>query len=254
MKPRLIPALLCALALLSGCSVRLPAPRDTSTPVHTSAKRLPKAVRRVPRLPVPSTPGKNMPAPLQSLSGWAGAYADQVMALEAEEPGLRYDLIYLDEDDIPELAAGSPGYFISVYQYRSGTINTLIHRWGYGAMGNHGYEYIPKSGVIRNYNADLAGAILYVTYLRINDLHEMESCYDDTLSMWMFRDTNGDHLMGEDEPYSDEIYFYRGDQEISEEEFESYLIQGDYAVLEGNQTASQLLNQLQHASPRNAAQ
>ncbi|MCM1124759.1 MAG: hypothetical protein NC416_19465, partial [Eubacterium sp.] len=71
-----------------------------------------------------------------------------------------YDLIYVDEDEIPELVSGLNGYYVNLYTYEDGTLYKLMDDWAYGAMGNAGYEYAPGDNSIRNYNADYAGAIM----------------------------------------------------------------------------------------------
>lgn len=238
MRPRPIPALLCALALLAGCA---PAPTPMPTPTPTPSPTPPPPVQTPAPTPSPA------PQPLQvpeGLEGYALAYAQLVVETEAEGTELKYDLVYLDEDGVPELVMGHPGYFVSVYQYAEGTLYCL-GEWSYGVMGNHGYEYVPRGNVICNYNADLAGAIMYVWYGRLGASREIESYYDEPLSMWLFRDENGNYQMDEDEPYADERFYYYGDREITPEEFHAYLIPGDYQPLVGSQSAACLLAQLQ---------
>ncbi|MBC5738444.1 hypothetical protein [Lawsonibacter faecis] len=244
MKNRAVPGLLCALLLLSGCTARSPIPSRTAaaTPLPASAQA---GGDLAPDDPAPPPdPADSAGDPLEGLVGYARAYAEKVNEMEAEAEGLRYALIYLDEDNVPELVAGRPGYFVSVYQYAGGELYAVMDQWGYGAMGNHGYEYIPKGNVIRNYNGDLAGAIMYVTYLKINGRHETESYYKDALSSWMFEDTNGNYQIDEDEPLGVEAYYYYGGQEISAADFHSYLIQGEYESIAGDRTATELLAQL----------
>ena len=242
MRPRPIPALLCALALLAGCAAPPAAPSaPLPTPSPTPSPPL--------ETPEPALPAETAaPLPLQvpdGLDGYARAYAELIVETEAEGYELKYDLVYLDEDGVPELVVGHPGYSVSVYQYDGGTLYPVMDHWGYGAMGNHGYEYLPGGNVIRNYNADLAGAIMYVWYGRLGASREVESYYDEPLSMWLFRDLNGNYQMDEDEPYSDERFYYYGDKEITPEEFDTYLIPGDYQELVGSQSAACLLAQLQ---------
>ena len=242
MRPGPVPTLLCALALLAGCTT---APVSPATPVPTPSPTPPPPVET----PEPPPPAETAaPQPLQvpeGLTGYALAYAEVIVETEAERTEMKYDLVYLDEDGVPELVVGHPGYSVSVYQYDGGALYPVIDDWGYGAMGNHGYEYLPRRNVIRNYNADLAGAIMYVWYGKLGASHEIESYYNEPLSTWMFLDKDGDGLMGQDEPYSDHLYYYYGDREITEAEYDAYQISGDYQYLEGNQTAACLLAQLQ---------
>lgn len=172
-------------------------------------------------------------------------YADKIRECEEAAADLHYDLIYLDEDEIPELVVGQTGYNVSVYTFSSGKLYTIIEDWPYGAMGNAGYEYIPKKNVIRNENADLAGAILYISYDRVNGEHEIESYYEKTLSSWAFRDINHNYAIDDNEPITEDRYYYYGDQEITAEEYETYFIIGEYHWLQGSKDASEILVELE---------
>lgn len=182
---------------------------------------------------------------LEGAADFAQAYADTINQWEKEAEGLTYDLIYLDEDEIPELVVGHTGYWVSVYTYSGGTLYTVMDDWGYGAMGNHGYEYVPKKNVVRNYNGDLAGAIMKEFYGKINENHELESYYEEGLSMWMFKDTNHNYQMDEDEWHEGEMYYYYGEDELTEDEYEAFQISGAYQYLEGTKTVSEMRAQLQ---------
>lgn len=172
-------------------------------------------------------------------------YIDKIRACEKDAADLQYDLIYLDEDEIPELVVGQTGYDVSVYTFSSGKLYTIIAHWPYGAMGNAGYEYIPKKNVIRNENADLAGAILYTSYDRVNEDHEIESYYEKTLSSWAFRDINHNYAIDDNEPITEDRYYYYGDQEITAEEYEAYFMLGEYHWLQGSKDASEILAELE---------
>lgn len=82
-------------------------------------------------------------------NGEFASYQEAYMAMLAlcelsNDANLTCDLIYVDDDDIPELAVGYTGYWVSMYTYHDGKVSTLMDRWAYGAMGNVGYEYIPR--------------------------------------------------------------------------------------------------------------
>ena len=47
-----------------------------------------------------------------------------------------YGLIHVDDDGIPELAAGVNGYYTSLYTWKDGKLYALMEHWAYGAMGN----------------------------------------------------------------------------------------------------------------------
>ena len=156
----------------------------------------------------------------------------------------KYDLIYVDGDDIPELAAGVNGYFISLHTFDGGKVYTLMDDWGYGAMGNVGYEYIPGGNRLRNYNNDYAGAVLYTTFMNVGPQHRIDvSAEIKTLN---FDDVNGNGVPDEDEMESMGKYSvsYIDGKEISAEEYVSYN-QGEYEYIQGNMSLGELLEKLQ---------
>lgn len=143
-----------------------------------------------------------------------------------------YDLIYVDEDEVPELVTGLEGYYVNLYTYQDGTVYTLMNQWGYGAMGNTGYMYAPGKNSLRNYNTDLAGAILHTYYMKINENHEIET------PMWIecynFVDSNGNGTFDEGEEGEGKVSV--NGEEASEEEvaaaYDAYDM-GDYQYIEG---------------------
>ncbi len=157
--------------------------------------------------------------------------------LDNEEQG--YDLIYFDEDDIPELTVGRSGYYISMYTYDDGMVYQVMDHWGYGAMGNAGYEYSQKKNSLRNYNADYAGAILYTTYMKMSAQHTMESIVE--IVFYNFDDVNQNGIPDEDEEGSIGYYgvSYIDGKEVSREECESYDI-GGYQYMETDKSIEEV--------------
>lgn len=158
-----------------------------------------------------------------------GDFTDYKQAYEAvmkfralEEEDSRYDLIYFDEDDTPELTAGVNGYYISMYTYADGTVYQLMGQWGYGAMGNSGYDYVPRGNSLRNYNTDYAGLILHTAYMRIGAQHSMETVVQ--IETYNFDDANGNGYPDEDEKDSVGKYgaSYIDGKEVTPQECESY--------------------------------
>ncbi|MDE6674014.1 MAG: hypothetical protein K2K19_04265, partial [Acetatifactor sp.] len=47
-----------------------------------------------------------------------------------------YDLIYFDEDDIPDLVVGVSGFWMSMFTYDAGQVYCLMTDGGYGAFGH----------------------------------------------------------------------------------------------------------------------
>lgn len=175
-----------------------------------------------------------------------GEFADYREAYETlmefcalKHPGWQYDLIYFDEDDVPELTAGNTGYSISMYTYRDGTIYKVIDDWGYGAMGNPGYEYVPYQNSLRNYNADHAGLILYTTYMRMGMRHSMEEVVE--IKTYHFDDANQNGMPDEAEKDSFGKYSvsYIDGREVSDEECAAYDV-GGYEWMETNKDMEEL--------------
>ena len=151
------------------------------------------------------------------------------------EDDIRYDLIYIDEDSIPELIIGVPGYFIEGYSYSDGEVYHIMDYWPYGAMGNHGYSYIPYQNVIENSNSDLAGALIWESIWMIGEDHTIVSRLDDDLNIRYF-ESEPDEFYPEDYnniEYTDDPYYYYGTTPVSESEYLSYIPEGDYKWIEG---------------------
>lgn len=128
---------------------------------------------------------------------------------EAESDGtIRYNLIYFDDDDIPELVADYTGYNVSMYTFHDGRIYTVMDEWGYGAGGNHGYDYCPRMGSVRNYDTDYAGLILWTTYWTLGEGYELEPVV--SIEFLNFIDENGNGVPDGDESetagYGDKSY------------------------------------------------
>ena len=150
---------------------------------------------------------------------------------EMESDGkIEYELVYFDEDDIPELVADHTGYFMSLYTYHDGKIYTLMNEWGYGAMGNAGYEYCPRKNSLRNYDADYAGLILYTTYCSISAEYTMDTVV--SIKTVNFDDVNGNGMPDGDEEETVGYYGkdYIDNVEITPEEYDSYSM-GEYEWL-----------------------
>jgi len=154
------------------------------------------------------------------------------------DPGFLYGLIDVDGDEIPELVSGHNGYYVNLYTYADGTLYTLMDGWGYGAMGNVGYEYAPGKNSMRNYNADLAGAIMKTYYMKINEQNEIETPV--RIESVNFDDSNGNGMPDEDETYEEGVEIYVNGERASEEELTAVYAaydMGDYQYIEGEMTA-----------------
>lgn len=186
----------------------------------------------------------------QELAAAKAAYAAIVRTLASEDGSLTFDLIDLTGSDIPELTAGLDGYYVSVYMWADGEAVPVMEYWPYGAFGNPGYEYLPGQNIIRNYNSDQAGAIVYESYMTVDANHEVVSILDDSLSTWYFWDRNENYIVDDDEPYLEEPIYYYGDMQITEEQYAGYQIPGDYQWIGGDKSAGAMLELLGAASQK----
>lgn len=153
-----------------------------------------------------------------------------------------YNLIYLNNDDIPEFVVSMDGCFVSIYTFHEGKIYSLINQWTYGAGGNHGYEYLQKEGIIRNVDSDYAGLVMQYSYF------EMSAAYDISVKYILieaFEDEEGN--IAEYDAKSNEVikkYYYCvpeiSETLITEEEFDVCAIDGDYIFLKGKYSKEEI--------------
>lgn len=152
-------------------------------------------------------------------SDYKTAYLDVINSAEDSDT-LKYNLIHIDDNDIPELVIGHNGFYVNLYTYADGKVYTLMDHWSYGAMGNAGYEYVPKMNSIRNYNSDYAGLIGFTAYCSITAEHTLEATT--IIETRLYEDTNGDGIPQDEEYIPDyQVYFIDG-EEISYDEAVSY--------------------------------
>ncbi|MCR5789893.1 MAG: hypothetical protein K6G83_08390 [Lachnospiraceae bacterium] len=139
----------------------------------------------------------------------------------------QYDLIYADDDDIPEFVVGHPGYWVSLIAYEDGKAHYLMNRWPYGALGNGGYFYAPGKGIYYNGDADSAGALYYNYYMSKRDEGGLGTDY------WVL-DINFNDLDGDGEPSEYELqnsgeyvgsseYHNETDKDMTEEEIKDVI-------------------------------
>lgn len=177
-------------------------------------------------------------------NGEFASYQEAYMAMLAlcelsNDANLTCDLIYVDDDDIPELAVGYTGYWVSMYTYHDGKVSTLMDRWAYGAMGNVGYEYIPRGNRLRNYNNDYAGLIHYTTYMEIRNQDSLETVMQ--IETYNFDDVNGNGMPDDDEMDSAGFYSvsYVNGEEITDEQYAAYDA-GAYEYIDGSKSLDEV--------------
>ena len=196
---------------------------------------------------------------------YVSAYARLIVEIERERQNLEgteeekeektwqnsytYELIHIDNDGVPELSLGQRGYWVSVYSWKNGQLTTLLEERGYGAAGVPGYEYLPYENVIYVINNDYAGAERYTTYGRMDRNGQWETIrelkYINHASLQ--QNTSPYHTYDQEEEF---FLLHAGDddEKLSEKEYASYHIEGDYQPVEGglyrDKFASDILDEL----------
>ena len=137
----------------------------------------------------------------------------------------KYDLIDFNGDNVPELVCDVKDYYVSMYTYKDGKVYVVMDDWGYGAFGNYGYQYCPSKNVVMNVNSDMGGAIYNTYYGKMNDNCEIEDMYT---------------LKEEHDDLGIDVKYYIDEEEISELEYEDYMIGGSFFYIEGQYTKEEM--------------
>ena len=149
----------------------------------------------------------------------------------------KYDLIFVDDDNIPELVVEDGICMVYLFSYADGEIHTIMDGWPYGAGGNHGYTYGPYTNLIENINSDYAGGCYWIWYGHISENHEL---VDDPVSRHSQAFPEGtDDVWSYLEKWDGESwYYYLDNNEVTKEEYEAslypdveipYMIMGNYS-------------------------
>lgn len=151
------------------------------------------------------------------------AYAELIKQQEMYFGEICCELIYLNDDQIPELVVGPEDGFpcdYNLYSFGDGKLHTVEKGLGGGGAGGLGtYEYLPRRNVVRLCNAEYAGEKLYTYYARMNDSYELEDIY-----MICYEYIREDARDSSEEEY---FYYYEG-QKISYEEYMTYEIAEEF--------------------------
>lgn len=135
-------------------------------------------------------------------SGWAQAYLNKMDEEAQYVEGWstwKYDLVYLDDDNIPELVSGPDDCWVSVYTWRDGQLHTMMDEWGYGTWGNYGYEYVEYTGIVWHREAQYAGAIDYSIYDKVDENYDWETLIEYRTDYYV--DTNGNGWVDDDDVF-----------------------------------------------------
>ena len=229
---RLLYSFICAMllmpALFSGCSESQAEP---NTPDNTEQEDM------------PLTPAQDTEVP-----AYAAAYLEVAKAYEEEyaaNPGdsdnpPRYALVDFDGDETPELVI-SQGTMISLYKFVGNKVYTLMDGWGFDIGGILPYTYLPGKNTLYGAYYQDAGAICFETYYGINDRYHLDALYNQLLYTTTFSDKNHNFFRDKDEPLTpDTIHYYYGSSELSEEDYASMIIPGDFEPLIGTMTLAEL--------------
>lgn len=151
------------------------------------------------------------------------AYAEVIKQQKMNFGKICCELIYLNDDQIPELVVGPEDGFpcdYNLYSFGDGKLHTVEKGLGGGGAGGLGtYEYLPRRNVVRLCNAVYAGEKLYTYYARMNDSYELEDIY-----MICYEYIREDARDSSEEEY---FYYYEG-QKISYEEYMTYEIAEEF--------------------------
>ncbi|MBQ4466167.1 MAG: hypothetical protein II916_09430 [Oscillospiraceae bacterium] len=221
---------LAVLELSTSTVVETTAPSDSTTALQTtklSTTTTKTTVETTTATTVSTeTTVETKPEPTAA-ADWRTAYLSHIEEGELDgeltKNQLSYGLIYVDGDDVPELVVGAD-YIVFMYTWADGQLYTLMDGWGFGAMGNAGYQYIPRENKLFNHNSDYAGLIGNDTFFRIGAKHEFENYA--TLQCCYFNDANGNGDLDEDESMEydpDNVTYWLGGTQITEEEANTYL-------------------------------
>lgn len=134
------------------------------------------------------------------------------------EGELKYELIYFNEDDIPELIVNNLGYFVEIISFKDGEI-VRSEPMSYGAWGIAGYTYAEKCSAIFVTDTDMAGAIANVGVMKYDDCFEM---VDSLVKVTVGAEVNEtEEGYDEIQKYLDEYggYYYNG-QKVDEGEYD----------------------------------
>ncbi|MBP3503165.1 MAG: hypothetical protein J6K42_06820 [Clostridia bacterium] len=157
---------------------------------------------------------------IKKTAEYAKEYIKIIDDFKSECPDFKCDLIYFNNDSIPDLVIDSGA--ISLYMYENGTVYTLMDKESYATGGCKYYDYYEKKGVISNFGTSLAGLICGENFYILNSKKELEHTFSYS--------TRGADL-GEDEKMKEQVenelnqyggYKYKG-QKITKDEFERRL-------------------------------
>lgn len=186
---------------------------------------------------------------------WQLAYLDLFQYFMLEEfkdcgwytERMWFSLVYIDDDDIPELVMVMENHFTSLYAYTPGAeyqgvqnISTIMYSWGLsrGYIGPRCYLPYENLFCFEYYGYDEEYDAFYREFwygTTSEDRYGLEKVYDICK-----REFEGDYENEEDNV----IKYYYNDEEITKEEYDAYLIEGEYGYLGANKYAYEIIEEI----------
>ncbi len=165
---------------------------------------------------------------------------------------IKYDLAFINDDNIPELIASEEDSWVGIYTYKNNKIDFIGNSanepktFAWGEEGNQSYEYIPKGNIIYNVKTDYGRLIYYYNYRKLTKDFKIEDLYSEDLYLLHFHDLNDNKIPDDDEKYSQDIHhFFFGEEEIDEARFREYNITQSYDNLFGTKNAEDMKYELE---------
>ena len=181
---------------------------------------------------------------------WAQAYLSVIAELQENKnlDGMDFGLIYVNDDDIPELVFGPEGHWVSVYTWQDGQVYTVMDQEAYGTWGRY-YTYIPFQNIIKDYSYyyfdyddnGFTRRLYHDFYQMAETTYELEYVYG-----WILENVIK-YEADEAEEYV--LYYVEPDGtewEITEEEGDAYFFAQEegYIRLRGDFSADEIINEL----------
>lgn len=172
-------------------------------------------------------------------SDYKKAYSDICKSSYNENPEYKFNLVFINEDETPELVVDLPGYYISLYTYKNGEIHNIMDKCSYGVSGNAGYIYSPWQNLIFSSSTEFAGIIRYETYMKINSDYQLENI--NSIKTCYYEDTNGNDTFDEGEmPSATPVKVIMNGKEVSPEEADVYTENINRSYLNGELTYQEI--------------
>ena len=108
---------------------------------------------------------------------------------------MTYNLIYFDDDDVPELAVNYLGYNVEIYKFFKGSGAEEIWYGNYGAFGINSYEYAPRNAVISWCDINYAGLEWWIVAVQMNSDNEFYDINEKSIVTRSYIDSNNNFVI-----------------------------------------------------------